>query len=245
MAYTNHMKNITKYLLFTAIVSLVITVSSCQKKQSELPTEIPTSGVLEYDIIYSGSIKNNGLMGSMLPSKLYSTYSPDGLKLNLQAGLGLVKLDVVATEDDSYLVINISGDKMIVPFEDLFTTYDYEKRDSDVVFTHREEKEIMAGYESECIIAESNSPFGKARLETYYVPFEPLGKKLKDSPVPDVPGFITAVKITSEDANIVIMLSGFEAKEVTKNDFKRPNNCKHATRVEVDSLIRINFEKTE
>jgi len=243
MNFSSYIKEVSKNL-FLAIIPLALSLSSCNEKK-ERPSEFPNSGTLEYDIIYSGSIKDNGILGSMLPSKLYGTYSSDGAKINFQAGLGLVKLEIVATVDDSYLVLNISGNKMLVPFDNLFTESDYQKRDSSVVFTQSEHTEIMAGYESECIIAESQTPFGKARVETYYVPFEPLSKKLKDSPIPDVPGFITAMKMTSEEANVVIMLSNFEAKDVLPSDFQRPTDCKYGTRCEIDSLIRINFERLE
>lgn len=228
---------------FTLTVAALTILSSCQKK--EMPAELPESGKIEYDILYSGSLRDNGIMGSMLPSKAISTYNAEGFKISVQAGLGFVKLDIVATIDDSFVVLNISGQKMIIPFESLFSEEDLALRDSCMTIEHSNKKEIVAGYESECMIAKTTTSAGITTLEAYYVPFKTEHKTLKDSPLPNVPGVITAVKLISDDANIILMLSDYEEKNVTSDEFARPKDAHYGTRNDVDSLIVINFDNNK
>ena len=221
------------------IITAFILLVACQH---ETPTSIPEEGVVEYDVMYSGNIKTNNMMGKMLPTKIKGCYNKDGFKLNTQAGLGMVKISVVATTTDSYLTLCINGDKYITPFSKLFTIEDYQKRNSQVEIKENSEIENIAGWDSKTTTVICQSPIGKIKIETYYAPDERLDKKLKDSPVPNVPGLITAIKVTTIDSNIVVMLNQLYAKDISNEEFARPSMHKETNRSYIDSLIFSNIQ---
>lgn len=231
-----------KSLLLTLLTCIATTLMMVACKH-ETPTQIPEEGVVEYDVMYSGNIKTNNIAGTMLPSKIKGQYNKDGFKICTQAGLGMAKISIVATTTDSYMTVNINGDKYITPFAKLFTEEDYQKRDSQIKLSESEETENVAGWESKLTTATCQSPIGLLKVETYYTPDVRLNKKLKDSPIPDVPGLITAVKITSSESNVIIMLSDIYAEDVSNDIFKRPSSTQYreTDRANIDSLIFSNL----
>ncbi len=223
-------------LLTTAIVTIL---TACGH---ETPTSVPEQGVVEYDIMYSGNIRTNNLAGKMLPTKIKGRYNKNGFKFNTQAGLGMIKIGVVATTSDSYMTLNINGEKYITPFAKLFTADDYQKRDTQVEIKNDDTTEMVAGWESKMTSAICQSPIGKIKVDTYYAPNTILNQKLKDSPVPDVPGLITAIKITTAESNIVVMLSDIYADVVSDDEFTRPAMHKETDRENIDSLVFNNLK---
>lgn len=209
----------------------------------ETATTVPVEGVVEYDIMYSGNIKANNITCSMLPSKIKCRYNKDGFKLSSQAGLGMAKLSIVATSDDSYMTMDINGDKYLAPFAKLFTEEDYQRRNTQIKLNESEETEIVAGWESKLTTAVCQSPIGEVRIDTYYVPEPRLNRELKDSPIPNVPGLITALKITNADSNVIIILSDIYTDKVSSDEFIRPTAyCNRETnRENIDSLIISNL----
>lgn len=233
--YSFVMQNISAIRVIVAVVLGALVMVSCNREKS---TTVPESGAIEYDVYYSGSIRDHGIVGKMLPSKISGLYNKDGVCLNASAGLGVVKMRVVASVEDSFVAMDISGEKMIVPFSDLFTQEDYVKKDTAIVSSELVEMQEVAGWQSHQISSVCQSPWGTLKVDTYYVPMDGFDKKIKDSPVETIPGMITAIKINTGDSGIIIMLSDIQPKEVGASDFARPSGYTPVGRQEVDELMK-------
>lgn len=234
------LKTFNKMLGIT--IGAVAIFSSCAKEQL---TSVPPQGEVTYDVNYSTEIKEMmGLSGKFLPRKVEGVYSKDGIKMSASGGLGMFRTDFVGTTNDSYVAININGDKMLVPCKDFFGVEDYEKADKEVVITETDQVEKICGFDSKCMTVVAPSPGGDIHMKIYYVPVEGFEQTVAFVPVKKIPGLVTAIDMASGSSNITFILSNIRSlKEVYPSEFARPNGYRIATRADVDSLIRSNIEK--
>lgn len=227
--------------LLTSTICAAMIFASCAKEEL---TTVPTQGELSYDVNYSTEIKEMmGLSGKFLPRKVEGVYSKDGIKLSASGGLGMFRTDIVGTTTDSYLAININGDKMLVPFCDFFGIDDYNKANNDVLITNKDETEKICGFDSKCMIATAPSPKGDVHMKIYYVPVDGIEQSIANIPIKKIPGLITAIDMGTGSSNITFILSNIRSLEnVLPSEFDRPNGYRLATRSDVDSIIAANIE---
>lgn len=221
---------------FAVFASVMMLSCSGNEKLSEMPD----SGTVVYDIYYSGNIRDMSVVGKMLPSTVKGVYSDEGIKLNSSIGLGMVKVTVVSSTEDSFIALDMAGDKILVPFCDIFTKEDLMRKDS-IVTTEGASLEEVAGWQCRKFNSSCATPWGDVNIESYYVPMPQFTNKLKDSPVDKVPGFITAIKITTRDSGIMVMLKELSKKEIDKSEFVRPSGYRAVKRDDVDLMLREQF----
>lgn len=225
---------VSRFKCFTAAAFMMFLASCTHEK----PSNVPSEGSVVYDLIYSGAIADNSLVGKMLPSKVNGIYNGNGFKLSTQAGLGMFKLDIVTTVFDSYIDFDINGDKFLLPFSEIFQQEDYDKYESDVKNEFGDATEVIGGYESHKMVSRAKTPDGgNVTIETYYVPVDNFGRQFKDCPVTHSPGLVTAMKIMVKDSNMVFMLSDLKESKVDDSVFARPSGFKQIKREDMAELV--------
>ena len=233
-------KSFAHLALAALLISTLLTACSEQKLDY-----VPSQGEMSYDINYSSDIKDLlGLSSKFLPRKMDGVYSPDGIKLSISGGLGLLHIDIVGTPSDSYVTIDINGDKMLLPFAQLFPA-DSIAAHNGIHVEYSDTTENICGWDSYSLSALCPSPDGDINIKIYYVAMEnKTSQKIADLPVDDIPGLVTAMSITKDYNNVTFMLNDIhKADNIKPSTFNRPADFRLTNLSEVDSLIKSNIKQ--
>lgn len=230
--------------IWTKIGSAVIfcaALLSCTKEVAHEGGVPPKSGAVEYEISYSKDVRDDMTIGQFLPRKLQGEYNSHGIKMGASCGLGMVDLNVVFTNKDSYMELALPDMHVILPIEKLVLQDSIDAHINEILVERDDNTVDVMGFQSKRLLISltgsnevANKGFGPGQMEVFYAPLPDVDHRIAGLPQFSVPGLITAMKLISDDSSVMFMLSKLREKEVNDRVFERPAGAKE---VELDVVM--------
>lgn len=222
--------------VWSKIVSAVFVCASavsCTQEANHEGGTPPDSGTVEYEITYSKDIHDDLSIGQFLPRKLQGEYNSHGIKMGASCGLGMVDLNVVFTNKDSYMELALPDMHILLPIEKLVLQDSIDAHINEILVERDDDMVDVMGYQSKRLLISltgsnevGNKGFGPGQMEVFYAPLPDVDHRIAGLPQFSVPGLITAMKLISDDSSIMFMLSKLKEKEVNDEIFRRPAGAK-------------------
>lgn len=222
--------------IWTKIVSSVLACAafvSCTKEAAQEGGVPPKSGAVEYEITYSKDIHDDLTIGQFLPRKLQGEYNSHGIKMGASFGLGMIDLNVVFTNKDSYMELALPDMHMLLPIEKFVIQDSIDAHINEIIVDRDDNMVDVMGYQSKKLLISltgskevGGKEFGPGQMEVFYAPLPDVDHRIAGLPQFSVPGLITAMKLISDDSSVMFMLSKLKEKEVDDNIFVRPAGAK-------------------
>lgn len=218
-------------------VVLVAALLTACNGSSEM-NEIPQCGKVEYEISYSNDLRISSIFGQFLPRKLSGQYNTEGLRLSLQAGLGMLKAQFVCASVDSYVTIDFDGNKILLPLSQLINQTVNSPNDINV--TYSSETYDIAGWQSKSMVFDlpTDEDSDPLHVEMFYVQTEKDITFTCDDVPMTLPGVMTGMNINSGESNVMLLLHSIESSDEDKASiFARPDDHIQVTLSDAHELL--------
>lgn len=216
-------------------LALLLFVASCaQEVKAPVDGIPPLSGEVEYEISYSKDIVSDLVVGQFLPKSFVGEYNKNGIRIGAGVGFGMVKFNLVLSPVDSYIDLKIPEDHLLVSLEDIIIKDSLDVYDAKFVVERDDNLVDVCGYKSKSMnisidFAQTNNKhILPGNIEIFYAPIEGVDFAIAGVSQFTVPGLITAMKLSSDDTSIMLMLKGIKERPVSDEIFKRPSDAKIA-----------------
>lgn len=218
-------------------IALVVFLFAACNSSNEM-TEIPQCGKVEYEISYSNDLRISNIFGQFLPRKLSGQYNTEGLRLSLQAGLGMLKAQFVCASVDSYVTVDFDGNKILLPLSQLINQTVNSPNDINV--TYSSETYDIAGWQSKSMVFDlpTDEDSDPLHIEMFYVQTEKDITFKCDDMSMTLPGVMTGMNINSGESNVMLLLRNIEASDEDKASiFTRPDDHIQVTLSDANELL--------
>ena len=235
----NRLSKISRCVGMAMLTALLV---SCNQN-NEL-TEIPPCGKVEYEISYSNDLKISSIFGQFLPRKLSGQYNTEGVRLSLQAGLGMFKLQFVCASIDSYITIDFDGNKILLPLSQLINQAVNSPSDTNV--TYSSETYDIAGWESKSMVFDlpTDDDSDPLHIEMFFVPTKNDINVKCDNEMVTLPGLMTGMNLSSGESNVMVLLRGIEVSDESEASiFARPDDHIQVTLSDAGELLLAMVDK--
>ncbi len=221
--------NVSHNLLYKAalLVASIVVLAACAKK--EKLDYVPESGQAKYEIHYSSELRNNALVGAVLPDKVTARFNRNGLRFNMTGKLNTFTVDIVATTTHSFFAMKIDNDKYLIPLSDVAKRDDAQELAESVEIVQIDSLTNIGGWMSKSMNARQETELGTVEVEAFYVPIDADGRELADMPIKSIPGLITAMKIAMGETEIMFSLNELSDEEVLDDEFAVPTDYETTT----------------